>query len=56
MAGFETTSGTIHVILHDLAQHPHVQTRLREELLAADSAEVETIEALPYLDAVTREG
>ncbi|KAJ7355231.1 hypothetical protein DFH08DRAFT_803278 [Mycena albidolilacea] len=56
MVGFETTSGTIHLILHDRAQHPHVQTRLREELLAADSAEVETIEALPYLDAVTREG
>ncbi|KAJ7859176.1 cytochrome P450, partial [Mycena olivaceomarginata] len=56
MAGFETTSGTIHLILHDLAQHPEVQTKLREEILAADSSEIDAIEALPYLDAVTREG
>ncbi|KAJ7859820.1 cytochrome P450 [Mycena olivaceomarginata] len=56
MAGFETTSGTIHLILLDLAQNPDVQTKLREEILAADSSEVDVIEALPYLDAVTREG
>jgi cytochrome P450 len=56
MAGFETTSGTIHLILLDLAQNPDVQTKLREQILAADSSEVDVIEALPYLDAVTREG
>ncbi|KAF7338903.1 Cytochrome P450 [Mycena sanguinolenta] len=56
MAGFETTSGTIQLILHDLAQHPQVQTKLREEILGADSYEIDVIESLPYLDAVTREG
>ncbi|KAJ6450388.1 cytochrome P450 [Mycena sanguinolenta] len=56
MAGFETTSGTIHLILHDLARHPQVQTKLREEILSADSYEIDVIESLPYLDAVTREG
>ncbi|KAJ7818615.1 cytochrome P450 [Mycena olivaceomarginata] len=55
-AGFETTSGTLHLILHDLALHPDIQTKLRDEILAADSSEVDAIEALPYLDAVTREG
>ncbi|KAJ6584073.1 cytochrome P450 [Mycena vulgaris] len=56
IAGFETTSGTIQLILHDLAQHPNVQTKLRQETLAADSSDVDVIESLPYLDAVTREG
>lgn len=56
MAGFETTSGTIQLILHDLAQHPEVQTKLRQEILAANSSEPHIIESLPYLDAVTREG
>ncbi|KAJ7343734.1 cytochrome P450 [Mycena albidolilacea] len=53
---FETTSGTIHLILLDLAQHPDVQRKLREEILAAYSSEVDVIEGLPYLDTVTREG
>ncbi|KAJ6523702.1 cytochrome P450 [Mycena vulgaris] len=56
MAGFETTSGTIQLILHDLAQHPNIQTKLRQEIMGADSSDIEVIEALPYLDAVTREG
>ncbi|KAJ7499744.1 cytochrome P450 [Mycena latifolia] len=56
MAGFETTAGTIQLILHDLAQHPDVQAKLRQEILAADSSEIDVIESLPYLDAVTREG
>ncbi|KAJ7851523.1 cytochrome P450 [Mycena olivaceomarginata] len=56
VAGFETTSGTINFILHDIARHPHFQTKLREEILAADSSEVAIVESLPYLDAVTREG
>ncbi|KAJ7859787.1 cytochrome P450 [Mycena olivaceomarginata] len=50
VAGLETTSGTIHLILHDLAQYPYVQTKLREEILAADSSEVDVIETLPYLN------
>ncbi|KAJ7780275.1 cytochrome P450 [Mycena maculata] len=56
IAGFETTSGTVQLILHDLAQHPDAQTKLRQEVLAAPSSEIDVIESLPYLDAVTREG
>ncbi|KAJ6528536.1 cytochrome P450 [Mycena capillaripes] len=56
MAGFETTSGTIQLILHDLAQHPEAQNKLRQEILAADSSDIDVIESLPYLDAITREG
>ncbi|KAJ7792044.1 hypothetical protein B0H14DRAFT_3565169 [Mycena olivaceomarginata] len=47
-AGFETTSGTINFILHDIARNPHVQTKLREEILAANSSEVEVLESLPF--------
>ncbi|KAJ7593094.1 cytochrome P450 [Mycena floridula] len=56
MAGFETTSGSIQLILLDLAQNSDAQTKLREELAAADSSDIEVLESLPYLDAVTREG
>ncbi|KAF7344737.1 Cytochrome P450 [Mycena venus] len=56
MVGFETTSGTIQLILHDLAQHTEVQNKLRQEILAADSSDIGVIESLPYLDAITREG
>ncbi|KAJ6584062.1 cytochrome P450 [Mycena vulgaris] len=56
MAAFETTSGTIQFILHDLARHPDVQTKLRQEIIAAHSSEADVLESLPYLDAVTREG
>ncbi|KAJ6527066.1 cytochrome P450 [Mycena capillaripes] len=56
MVGFETTSGTIQLILHDLAQHIEVQNKLRQEILAADSSDIDVIESLPYLDAITREG
>lgn len=56
MAGFETTSGAIQLIMLDLAKNPEVQTKLRDEILTADSSDVDIIESLPYLDAVTREG
>jgi cytochrome P450 len=56
MAGFETTSSTIQLILHDLSQHPEVQKKLRQEILAADSSDINAIESLAYLDAITREG
>lgn len=56
IAGFETTSGTVQLILHELAQHPDVQTKLRRELNATSSCEPDILESLPYLDAVTREG
>lgn len=44
--------------LYSLAQHPHVQRRLREELLAFGSeptyADFQAVK-LPYLDAVIKE-
>ncbi|KAJ6522679.1 cytochrome P450 [Mycena vulgaris] len=56
MVGFETTSGTIQLILNDLGQHTEVQNKLHQEILAADSSDIDVIEFLPYLDAITREG
>ncbi|KAE9383573.1 cytochrome P450, partial [Gymnopus androsaceus JB14] len=56
IAGFETTSGSVQLTLLDLAQNPDAQARLRAELVAADSNDIDVIESLPYLDAVTREG
>jgi cytochrome P450 len=60
LPGHETTANTLAWALFSLSQKPAVQTRLREELCAAfpgDSApaELETLNALPYLDAVVRE-
>ncbi|PBK80547.1 cytochrome P450 [Armillaria gallica] len=54
MAGFETSSGVVMFTLLDLAHNMEAQTKLREELLAAE-LDWKTIENLPYLDAVTRE-
>ncbi|KAE9401075.1 cytochrome P450 [Gymnopus androsaceus JB14] len=51
-----TTSGSVQLTLLDLAQNPDAQARLRAELVAADSNDIDVIESLPYLDAVTREG
>ncbi|KAJ6556443.1 cytochrome P450 [Mycena capillaripes] len=39
------------LILH---QHAEVQKKLRQEILAADSSDLDVIETLRYLDAVTR--
>jgi len=46
--------------LFALSQNPSIQTRLREELYAAfpgdsASADLEAVNALPYLDAIVRE-
>ncbi|KAE9383393.1 cytochrome P450 [Gymnopus androsaceus JB14] len=56
IAGFSTTSGVVQLVLLDLAQKPDTQAKLRAELVAADSSNIDDIESLPYLDAVTREG
>ncbi|CAE6416304.1 unnamed protein product [Rhizoctonia solani] len=53
-AGFETTSASLARTLHLLAEHPHIQTRLRTELLNA-SPDLEDLDKLPYLNAVVRE-
>ncbi|OSD07831.1 cytochrome P450 [Trametes coccinea BRFM310] len=58
LAATDTTSNTLARILHVLAEHPDVQTKLREEILAAgDGGDLtyEALQALPYLDAVVKE-
>ncbi|KAH8818605.1 cytochrome P450 [Flagelloscypha sp. PMI_526] len=55
-AGFDTTSTSTIMTLHCLAQHPRVQQKLRDELQSINLSDVPAIEALPYLDAVIREG
>ncbi|ORX39248.1 cytochrome P450 [Kockovaella imperatae] len=58
LAGNETSSTSLTWILYLLCQHPEIQTKLREELAAVESERPshEEIAALPYLDAVVREG
>ncbi|KAG0695944.1 cytochrome P450 [Suillus ampliporus] len=56
-AGYETTSISLTWALIRLSQHPDIQTRLREELLAfgADPTYDQLKVNLPYLDAVVHE-
>lgn len=54
----DTTSNTLSRTLHLLAQHPDVQSKLRQELLDANAAEglsYEELNKLPLLDCVCRE-
>ncbi|KAG2140207.1 cytochrome P450 [Suillus bovinus] len=57
LAGYETTSISLTWALIELSQHPDVQTRLREELLAfgPDPTYDQLKANLPYLDAVVHE-
>ena len=58
LAGMDTTSNTLSRMLHLLAEHPAVQTKLRAEIIEAHNGE-ETMDyelnKLPYLEAVCRE-
>ncbi|KAI5123785.1 hypothetical protein M0805_009080 [Coniferiporia weirii] len=58
-AGQDTTSSAISRILHLLTLNPDVQSKLREEVTAArkehGDLDYDTLQALPYLDAVCRE-
>ncbi|KAH9945553.1 cytochrome P450 monooxygenase [Amylocystis lapponica] len=57
-AAMDTTSNTLARILHLLAEHPEIQERLRQEIVAARDGEdlsYDTLMQLPYLDAVCRE-
>ena len=58
-AGMDTTSNALAVTLERLGDHPDVQQKLREEVLAAlegrDDLDYDALTALPYLDAVCRE-
>ncbi|KAI0027118.1 cytochrome P450 [Vararia minispora EC-137] len=58
LAGHETTSTAVTWILYALSLNPSVQDKLRAELLACsegDRPSMETLNGLPYLDAVVRE-
>ncbi|EKM59788.1 uncharacterized protein PHACADRAFT_250518 [Phanerochaete carnosa HHB-10118-sp] len=57
VAGHETTSTATTWALFALAQRPHVQRKLRAELLGVptDGPTMDALNALPYLDAVVRE-
>lgn len=64
LAGQETTSNTLCWAFLELAQHPDVQLRLREEIRAMERTvqargdsdfTVSDMEAMPYLQAVLRE-
>ncbi|KAH9890482.1 cytochrome P450 [Cubamyces lactineus] len=63
MAAMDTTSNALSRILHQLAKHPDVQEKLREEVfLARDDGtgklrdlDYDEVMELPYLDAVCRE-
>ncbi|KAJ3557679.1 hypothetical protein NM688_g1343 [Phlebia brevispora] len=57
VAGHETTSGATMWCLYALSQAHHIQTKLREELLAVDTdiPTMDELNALPYLDMVVRE-
>ncbi|KAH9941104.1 cytochrome P450 [Epithele typhae] len=60
LAGMDTTSNALSRILHQLAIHPDVQSKLRAEIVEAqggDRAEIayDDLVKLPYLDAVCRE-
>lgn len=64
LAGQETTSNTLSWALYELAKQPHIQTRLRAEVRAAEGSlrergaadfTVADFEAMPYLQAVLKE-
>ncbi|TYJ59084.1 hypothetical protein B9479_000073 [Cryptococcus floricola] len=57
LAGNETSSTALTWVFYTLSQHPTVQHRLRAELqsVADDHPPIETLLALPYMDAVLKE-
>ncbi len=57
MVGHETSSSVVHFTLLDLAKNPDKQAKLRDELQKFEGElDYESIQKLPYLDAVAREG
>ena len=62
LAGMDTTSNSLARVLQLLAEHSHVQDKLREEIVSAEENEgrngtlgYDQLMALPYLDAICRE-
>lgn len=60
LAGYETTANALSSILYELAVNPDIQQRLYEEIQEAkakdSSLSYQTVQSLPYLDAVISEG
>ena len=57
MVGHETTAGSLSFTLLELARHPDVQSRLREEIRRVGrDLSYDDIQKLEYLDAVVKEG
>ncbi|KAL0576816.1 hypothetical protein V5O48_005186 [Marasmius crinis-equi] len=56
-AGYETVSSVIAWVLYELAAHPDVQTRLREEIETSGNTElsIDRLNNLSFLDAVLKE-
>ncbi|KAH0830185.1 cytochrome P450 [Lanmaoa asiatica] len=57
VAGSETTGRSLAYVIWELARHPDIQSRLREEVMSfPGSPSYDDLQTkLPYLDAVTRE-
>lgn len=47
LAGYETTSNTLAYIFYELALHPHVQDRMRQEVV--DVLEDVSFSSLPFI-------
>ncbi|KAH9941758.1 cytochrome P450 [Epithele typhae] len=57
MVGHETTAGSLAFTLLELARHPDVQSRLREEIRSTGrDLSYDDVQRLPFLDAVVKEG
>ena len=57
MVGHETTAGSLAFTLLELARHPEVQSRLRDEIRTkGGDLSYNDIQRLTYLDAVVKEG
>ncbi|KAI8976580.1 cytochrome P450 [Trametes punicea] len=57
MVGHETTAGTLSFTLLELARHPDIQQRLREEIRTLGrELRYDDVQRLEFLDAVVKEG
>ncbi len=57
-AGHDTSTSTLTFMMHELARHPEVAERLREEqdqVLGGEAPTVDQLEQMPYLDMVLDE-
>ncbi|KII84091.1 hypothetical protein PLICRDRAFT_179772 [Plicaturopsis crispa FD-325 SS-3] len=57
IVGHDTTASVLDFTFLELARHPEMQRKLREEILSSgQSLTYDTIQDFPYLDAVVKEG